>query len=93
MGVRFVEGSLKADEIEEKMQGLSFVWPQDPLRLIHQIGTVSARVYAYGGQDMELAKDRIVMTNQAGRHYLFLRVYVSETENAVRIYMINALIY
>ena len=89
----FAEGLLSGDQTEEKLQGLSFVWPQDPYRLIHQVGTVSAKVYVFAGQDMQLAKDRIAMTNQAGRHYLFLRVYRNEAANAVRIYLVNALIY
>ena len=75
------------------MRGLSFSWPNDPYQLVHEVGTVSARIYAYAGTDMDLAKERIVMTNQAGRHYLFLRVYVNETAGLVRIYMVNALIY
>ena len=93
ISLRFTAGKISAETLQEEMRGLSFSWPNDPYQLVHEVGTVSARIYAYAGTDMDFAKERIVMTNQAGRHYLFLRVYVNETAGLVRIYMVNALIY
>ena len=90
---RFAAGTLPADALAEACRGLSFVWPQDPYQLRHDVGEAGAHLYVYAGTDMELAKDRILMTNRGGRHYLFLRVYENAAADSVRIYMVNALIY
>ncbi|MBP3728860.1 MAG: hypothetical protein J6H18_01160, partial [Lachnospiraceae bacterium] len=89
----FAEGSLSGEEMKKACQGMSFAWPQDKLGLVHPLGEMSARCYTYPGRDMELAKERILLTNVTARHYLFLRVYYHPVQDAVRIYMVNALIY
>lgn len=89
----FAAGLLSADELKEKLKGQSFIWPGDKLGLLHPLGDFSARCYLYPGRDMALARDRILLTNTAARHYLFLRVYYHAGQDAVRIYMVNGLIY
>lgn len=89
----FAAGNLTADELKEKLKGKSFIWPGDKLGLLHPLGDFSARCYVYPGRDMALAKERIQLTNVAARHYLFLRVYYHPGQDAVRIYMVNGLIY
>ena len=90
---QFAKGAASASETASLLQGESFIWPQDPLQLRHDVGAASANVYAFSGGDMTLARERILLTNRAGRHYLFIRVYRNADADAVRIYMVNALIY
>nr|MBQ6241916.1 DNA internalization-related competence protein ComEC/Rec2 [Lachnospiraceae bacterium] len=89
----FAAGTLSADELKESVKGKSFIWPGDKAGLLHPLGDFSARCYLYPGRDMSLAKERILLTNLTPRHYLFLRVYYHPGQNAVRIYMVNGLIY
>ena len=89
----FAEGRLSEAEGKEAFKGLSFSWPGDKLGLIHPLGDMHLRCYSFPGRDMELARERILLSNVAARHYLFLRVYYNPAQDAVRIYMVNGLVY
>lgn len=90
---KYVAGEMNQEALGEALQGRSFIWPSDPYKLVHELGEPGVNCYIFSGSDMELARQRILMTNRQGRHYLFLAVYGDEAGARVRIYMINALIY
>ena len=90
---RFAGGGWEAEELKAAAEGLSFVWPNDAFKLEHPIGSLNAACYVYPGRDMSLIKERILLTNRMGRHYLFVRVYYSGEADTVRVYMVNAMIY
>lgn len=93
LSLEFLEGKRSGEDLEILMKTQFFVWESDPYQLIHNLGEAAARCYAFAGTDMEIARERILLTNRSGRHYLFIAVYRATDGDAVRIYMVNALIY
>ncbi len=90
---KFVAGEINQEALGDALKGRAFSWPSDPYQLVHELGEPGVNCYIFSGSDMELARQRILMTNRQGRHYLFLAVYCDKEAARVRIYMINALIY
>lgn len=93
LSLGFLEGKSTGEDLEILMKTKFFVWESDPYQLTHNLGEAAARCYAFAGTDMEIARERILLTNRSGRHYLFIAVYRATDGDAVRIYMVNALIY
>lgn len=89
----FAAGEMSKEAAAASFRGKSFSWPGDKLGLIHPLGDMNLRCYSYPGRDMALAKDRILLSNVTARHYLFIRVYYNPVQDAVRIYMVNGLVY
>lgn len=89
----FAAGEMTKEEAAAAFRGRQFSWPGDKLGLIHPLGDVSLRCYSYPGRDIALAKERILLSNVTARHYLFIRVYYNSLQDAVRIYMVNGLVY
>ena len=88
----FAQGRADAETTREAIRGRSFRWPNDALALEHTAADFSVRLYIYPAVDAEVLRERILLSNVQGRHYLFLRIYRSADGSELRIYMINGAI-
>ena len=88
---RFVRGELDAAAWQEAAGALRFTWPGEALE--HYANRFSARCYEYPAAQEKILKERILLSNYAGRHYLFLRIYRNPETDRLRIYMLNAAIW
>lgn len=86
-------GELGDEAAKEKMEQLSFRWPDESSKAEHSLAQSAVNVYRCSGCDPLMLRNRIRLSNTAARHYLYLRVYYSEEEDRCRIYMINGMIF
>lgn len=89
----FSAGEINAEEAAFRLKERSFSWPDEGAGFRHPLGAFSFRIYQYPAADMELIRERILLGNHQGRHYLFVRVYYHPGEDALRIYMANGMAY
>ena len=92
LSTRFAAGELSAEDLKEAVKAVQTVWPDESGILTHHLRQVSAAAYRFAGTDMGIVKERILLGNLSGRHYLFLQVYVNKEENAVHVYMVNGML-
>ena len=92
LSTRFAAGELSAEDLKEAVKAVQTVWPDESGILTHHLRQVSAAAYRFAGTDMGIVKERILLGNLSGRHYLFLQVYVNREEKAVHVYMVNGML-
>ncbi len=86
-------GELSDEAAKEKMEQLSFRWPDESSKAEHSLAQSAVNVYRCSGRDPLMLRNRIRLSNTAARHYLYLRVYYSTEEDRCRVYMINGMIF
>ncbi len=88
----WLAGQLTSHEVTGRMEAMRFVWPDTP-GIERNIQRITADVYSVSGNDMEDARERIMLQNTSARHYLFLRVYYDRVTDSCRIWMLNGLVW
>lgn len=86
-------GNISTGELAERMSALEFDWPDITYIPRPGVRNMEANIYEFSGHDFEKLLHRIMYVNLTARHYLFMRVYYSETEDLTRIYMVNGLVW
>ena len=93
LSLAFGRGEKTAEETKAAMESLSFVWPDDPYAVRHSLEGIYAGVFELPGRDAEAAFMRILLKDTAARHYLFVRAYYHPERDALRIYLINGMVW
>ena len=93
LSVSFALGALGAEELKTAAEALSFVWTDDPYAVRHAPAGLFAGVLELAGSDTEAAYRRVLLTDTAARHYLFVRVYRDPAGDRIRVYLVNGMVW